>query len=289
MRGFPIRPRPPSRRLPAVPARAADAAEGRPRGLLRRPALLLALPVVASCVQQGDLGRPAPTAWNSLIDAAGTLAARERGEPSSFFPFTDDERILRDRSWRYLMPARDRSLFDNALDNLTRARVLPAEWRLSDPRAYLDAIMAEPFRSPVSRYRRLSDDLTADGRLIPAFAETAARVVQADLTRLRSLPFIRTLDDRDVRSAAMRVAENRCLIAWVRRETAARSLSYRTALEHLLVAVPGEEAVGAERALAFLDGRRRLLDPLLPADAESRCGLAPAPAEGPQAVLVTKG
>jgi hypothetical protein len=34
-------------------------------------------PLVASCVQQGDFGRPAPTAWNSLIDAAGTLAARE--------------------------------------------------------------------------------------------------------------------------------------------------------------------------------------------------------------------
>ncbi|GJD53628.1 hypothetical protein OPKNFCMD_6405 [Methylobacterium crusticola] len=303
MRGCPIphRPRPAFPRAPA-PASAAVAAEAtaaRPpaclparaegwpaRGALRR-SVFLALPLIAACAQQGDFGRPAPTAWNSLIDAAGTLAARERGEPASFFPLTDDERILRDRAWRYLMPARERNLFEAALDNLTRARVLPPGWRPADPTAYFDAIMAPPFRSPVSRYRRLSDDVVADGRLVPAFAETAARVVRADLTRLQSLPFITTLDDRDVRSAAMRVAENRCLIAWVRLETGARSASYRFALEHLLIAVPGEEAVPAERALAFLDARRLLLDPLLPPDAAARCGLVPlGPAE---AILVTKG
>ena len=248
---------------------------------------LLVVPLVAACAQQGDFGRPAPTAWNSLIDAAGTVAAHERGEPASLFPFTEDERALRDRAWRFLMPARERSLFDAALDNLTRARVLPASWRLSDPAAYYEAITGVPFRSAISRYRRLSDDLVADGRLIPAFAETAARVVRADLTRLQSLPFITTLDDRDVRSAAMRVAENRCLIAWVRLETGARSASYRYALEHLLVAAPEEEAIATERSLAFLESRRHLLDPLLPPDAEARCGLVP-PEPGP-VVLVRKG
>ncbi|MGX7709057.1 hypothetical protein [Methylobacterium sp. Gmos1] len=251
------------------------------------PLALLAVPLLAACVQQGDFGRPAPTAWNSLIDAAGTLAAHERGEPASPFPFTEDERALRDRAWRFLMPARERSLFDAALNNLTRARVLPVGWRPADPAAYLEAITGGPFRSVVSRYRRLSDDLVADGRLVPAFAETASRVVRADLTRLQSLPFITTLDDRDVRSAAMRVAENRCLIAWVRRETAARSASYRYTLEYLLIAAPEDEAVAAERALAFLDARRTLLDPLLPADAEARCGLVPP--EPGEAVLVRKG
>ncbi|MFE1603087.1 hypothetical protein [Methylobacterium sp. ID0610] len=259
------------------------------RGLFARPILLLALPVIASCVQQGDFGRPAPTAWNSLIDAAGTLAARERSEAASLFPFTEDERTLRDRAWRYLMPARERSLFEATLANLTRARVLPADWRSPDPAGYFEAIMAEDARSPVSRYRLLSEDVTADGRLIPAFADTAARVVRADLNRLRSLPFIRTLDDEDVRSAAMRVAENRCLIAWVRREASLREQAYRYALEHLLVTVPGEEAIGVERTLAFLTARRRLLDPLLPVDAEARCGLAPVPGAGAQAAIVTKG
>ncbi|RVU16118.1 hypothetical protein [Methylobacterium oryzihabitans] len=255
-----------------------------------RIAVLLALTLTGACAQMGDFGRPAPSAWNGLIDAAGEVAARERGEPASLFPYTDDERTLRDRAWRFLMPARERSLFEAALANLTRARVLPVAWRPSDPAAYFEAVTGEPFRSPVSRYRRLSDDLIADGRLIPAFAETAARVVRADAARLGSLPFIRTLDDADVRNAAMRVAENRCLVAWVRIETAARSASYRYALEHLMLEVPGDEAVAAERALGFLDARRRLLDPLVPPEAEARCGLVPV-GEGVAAgaVLVRKG
>ncbi|MGY2049985.1 hypothetical protein [Methylobacterium sp. JK268] len=258
-------------------------------GLLRRPFLLAALPLVASCVQQGDLGRPAPTAWNSLVDAAGALAARGRDEPISPFPYTDDERSLRDRAWRYLMPARERADLDTLLANLARSRLVPPDGPSAEPAAYFEALAVGEARSPVSRYRRLSDDAVADGRLIPAFAEDAARVMRADLTRLRGLPFIRTLDDEDVRSAALRVAENRCLVAWVRREARLREAGYRFALEHLLLTVPGEEAVGAERSLAFLNARRRLLDPLLPVDAEARCGLAPAAGEPPRDAIVAKG
>ena len=93
--------------------------------------------------------------------------------------------------------------------------------------------------------------------------------------RLRSLPFVKTLDDHDIHHAAMRVAENRCLIAWVRLETGLRAAGYRYALEHLLIEAPGPEAVLAERTLAALDGRRPLLDPLVPPEAEVRCGLVP--------------
>ena len=70
-------------------------------------------------------------------------------------------------------------------------------------------------------------------------------------------PSPRRSDDDDVRHAAMRVAENRCLIAWVRLETGLRSRRYRYALEHLL-----DRGAGGRRpwrpsaALAALDGRR---------------------------------
>ena len=43
------------------------------------PLLLLLL---GACAQEGDFGRPAPSAWNSLIETTGTLAARERGAPA---------------------------------------------------------------------------------------------------------------------------------------------------------------------------------------------------------------
>ncbi|GJE33776.1 hypothetical protein LDDCCGHA_3979 [Methylobacterium oxalidis] len=273
----PMRERP----LPA-PARP------RPLALLACLALPASLALLGACAQEGDFGRPRAGAWNSLVDATGTLAARERGEPASAYPLTDEERTLRDRAWRFLMPAAGRDAFLDALANLTRARVLPPAWRPVDVAAYHDTLIAEPFRSPVSRYRRLSEDATADARLIPPFAAVAARVNDADALRLRSLPFVKVLDDADVRHAAMRVAENRCLIAWVRLEAGARAAGYRYALEHLLIEVPGPEALPVERTLAALDGRRALLDPLLPPDAALRCGLAGP--EGPVAALpiVTK-
>ena len=251
------------------------------RGLVPRrshAAVLTLSLVLCACVQQGDFGRPARSAWNGLVDTTGSLAARERDEPASWFPFTDDERTLRDRAWRFLMPAESRGLFDDALANLTRSRVLPANWRTPDPGAYHAGLLSEAFRSPVSRYRRLSEDTTADARLIPPFGSLAVRVVETDALRLRGLPFAKSLDDYEVRQAAMRVAENRCLIAWVCLEAARRAERYRYALEHLLAEVPGPEAVPAERALGFLDARRALLDTLLPPDAAERCGLT-APVE----------
>lgn len=246
------------------------------RGLLRATALVPSVAMLlalGACAQEGDFGRPAPSAWNSLVATTGTLAADLRHEPASSFPLTDDERVLRDRAWRFLMPSAGRDAFTDVLANLTRTRVLPPTWRFADEAAYHDTLLSEPFRSPVSRYRRLGEDVTADGRLIPPFVATAQRVKEADALRLRSLPYVRTLADDDVRDAAMRVAENRCLIAWVRLETDVRIARYRFALEHLLVEVPTTEAVAAERSIGFLEGRRALLDPLLPPDAELRCGL----------------
>ncbi|WP_156398925.1 hypothetical protein [Methylobacterium sp. Leaf469] len=241
--------------------------------LSRRIATITAiLVIVTGCTQQGDFGRPKPGAWNSLIETTGTLAARERGEPASAFPFTDDEITLRDRAWRFLMPAAGHDAFTDVLANLTRSRVLPRSWRPDDPAAYYATLMDGPFRSPVSRYHRLSEDIGIDARLLPVFAAIAARVNQADALRLRSLPFAKSLDDRDVRQAAMRVAENRCLVAWVRTETDLRIARYRYALEHLLVAVPSPEAALVERTLRALEERRPLLVPLVQPATEESCG-----------------
>lgn len=250
----------------------------RPNRALRALPFGLALGLLVSCAQQGDFGRPKAGVWNSLIDATGTVAAGERGGPASASPLTDDEQDLRSRAWRFLMPVVTREAFLDIIANLTRARVLPPSWRPDDPARYHDALLAEGIRSPVSRYRRLTDDAVADARLIPPFATLAARVADADARRLKSLPFAKTLDDWDVRQAAMRVAENRCLVAWVRLETGVRLEAYRYALEHFFAEAPDPSAAESERALAMLAARRPLLDPVLPPDAAIRCGLVPAPA-----------
>lgn len=260
----------------------------RRRRALRTLPFGLALGLLVSCAQQGDFGRPKAGVWNSLIDATGSVAAGERGGPASASPLTDDEQDLRARAWRFLMPATTREAFLDILANLTRARVLPPSWRPHDPSRYHDAILGEGLRSPVSRYRRLTDDAVADARLIPPFASLAMRVADADARRLKSLPFAKTLDDWDVRQAAMRVAENRCLVAWVRMETGERLEAYRYALEHLFAEAPDPAAAESERALAMLSGRRPLLDPVLPPDAAIRCGLVPAPDVAVTAPLVVK-
>ena len=277
---------PPPARDPTIPQTMPSRSPT--RALPACLAMTLSLALLGACAQGGDFGRPKAGAWNSFIDATGTLAARERGGPASASPLTDDEQALRDRAWRFLMPALAQGAFLDALANLTRARVLPPAWRPDDLPGYHDALAGADARSPVSRYRRLGDDASADARLIPAFAGLAARVNDADAQRLRSLPFARTLDDWDVRQAAMRVAENRCLIAWVRLETGLRLERYRYTLEHLFAETPGPEAIAAERTLAMLAARRALLDPLLPPGAAARCGLGPEPAVATAQPLVLK-
>jgi hypothetical protein len=248
-----------------------------------------ALAMLAACTQGGDFGRPRTSVWNGLIDTTGSFSTHDRGRLLLDSGLTDDELTLRDRAWRFVQPATTFAAFQDALLGLATAHATPATWRFDQIGAYYDTLTAEPSRSPVSRYRQLSDDAVADARLIPLFTALAARVIDADAARLRSLPYATTLDANDVRTAAGRVAENRCLIAWVRVEAGLRLARYRFALEHLFAAAPAREAVSAERSLAMLAARRNLLDPLLPPDAEARCGLGPLPLPVAQAgALVIK-
>ena len=260
-------------RIPARPdrllrtsIRAQDAgAAGREPSRRTAPAALLTLASLAlsACAETGDFGRPAKGVWNDVVlPRAGAWAAAERGEPVSSYPFTDLENELRDRSWRFLMPAHERQWFDRHVADLARTRVLPARLHPSDPTGYYRALMGESFVSPASRFRRIGEDAEADLRLIAPFAGVARRVIEADLARLRSLAYVRDLTEIQVAEATARVVENRCLIAWVRAETYERTESYRYALEHAFVAMPQNEAAGAERAIKALDIHRRTLDAL---------------------------
>lgn len=192
----------------------------------------------------------------------GSAAARSRGEPVSSFPFTDAEEELRDRAWRFLMPAKERSVLDTTLADLVRTRVLPASARPFEPAGYLDALVAEPFASPASRYRRIGDDAEADARLVAPFAGVAAQVLEADRLRLKSLRLVAGLTVPEAADAEARVLENRCLVAWVRESVAQRIAGYRYAVEHAFVAMPQAQAVDAERAVRTLAAQRAILDTL---------------------------
>jgi hypothetical protein len=239
-----------------------------PAASLRSLAFLLAW-LLAGCVETGDLGRPKRSPLGeTAAGMAGSLAATIRGEQVSGFIFTDDEQELRNRAWRFLMPAHERSWFERILAELARTRVLPVSAHPIEARAYHRALMTEARRSPHSAYRRISEDALADARLLQPFSETASRVLAADTVRRRSLSYVQNVGASEVREAAARVAENLCLVAWVRAQAAARTRSYRYALERLLIEAPQGEAAGVEKSLALLvaeqEGARSVLGPLPP-------------------------
>jgi hypothetical protein len=234
--------------------------------------------LLSACVETGDFGRPRPSLWNDLaLPATGSVAAWVRGEPVSSYVFTDDEEELRRRAWRFVMPAHEQAWFERQLAELTRTRVLPVMAEPGFRASYFHALMRDGGRSPTSRYRRLSQDIFADAKLMEPFAFTAARVLKADEARLRGLAYVQGLTPAQAREAALRVAENRCLIAWVRWEIEARTMGYRYALEHLFIEAPQADGVAVERALRGLEGRRAIIDALPGGPWPPACGVPAAP------------
>jgi hypothetical protein len=158
------------------------------------------------------------------------------------------------------VPAHDGAHLSRVLAELAATRVLPADMRRQDPSAYHQALVSEEARSPASRYRRLAEDAAADARLLEPFARSAGRVMAADRVRLAALGHASAVSPADIGNAYARVAENRCLIAWVQDALAFRLASYRYALEHLVIETPQKEAVPAERSLAALAAAGSVLD-----------------------------
>ncbi|WP_246736122.1 hypothetical protein [Enterovirga aerilata] len=247
-----------------------------------RPALAaLSALLLGACVERGDFGRvKRNSAWNDMLEATGSVAAAGRGEPVSPYDHTDDERELRDRAWRFLVPAHDLAWFERALGELAAKRILPPDAGAGDPAAYFGALQRDGALSPASRYRRLSEDAAADARLLPKLADVAARVFAADGVRMKTLGYAGRVSAADIAQAEARVAENRCLVAWVAWGLDRRLAEYRYALEHLVIETPQAQAVPAERSVAFLEAQRPALarlgvPPLASADCAGR-GRVPA-------------
>jgi hypothetical protein len=234
--------------------------------LLRAPAPRLAAIaavgtlLLGGCVETGDFGRvKRNSTWNDLLETGGSVVAARRGEPVSPYGYTDDERELRDRAWRFLVPAHEYAWFERVLADLAAKRVLPPGARGGDPAVYFDALLSDGGISPASRYRRLSEDAAADARLLPKLTDIAARVFTADGVRLKALGYARTVSPADIANAQARVAENRCLLSWVAFGLDTRIAEYQYALEHLVIETPQAQAVPAERSLAFLAASRPAL------------------------------
>ena len=264
--------------------------------MLRIAAGALGALCLAGCAETGDFGRvKRNSAWNDVLQVTGSLAATARGEPVSPFGYTDDERELRDRAWRFLVPAHEYAWFERMLADLAAKRVLPPGARGGDPTIYHRALLSDGAVSPASRFRRLSEDAAADARLLPKLASLASRVFEADRVRLRTLAHAGAVSPADIANAEARVAENRCLLSWVAFGLETRLAEYRYALEHLVIETPQAQAIPAERSLAFLEAQRPALARFdIPPLGGALCsgegrGLVPAVAVDPAPPLAVKG
>ena len=237
---------------------------------------LLFAAALGGCVERGDFGRPRASLWNdTVLPFAGLVAAASREEAVSYYIFTNDETELRDRAWRFLMPAQERAFFQTQVAELARTRILPRMSRLWGDDSYFNTLRGSRGASPSPLFRRIGEDAAADRKLIPVFINLGQKVLASDVARLGLLVHVKDLDEEQVANAAARVVENRCLIAWVYAEAQGRAVRYRYALERLAIEAPQREAAFAEREVLALEGDIGLFEILgIASLKEQRCEAA---------------
>jgi hypothetical protein len=231
-------------------------------GAARPLAVFVAAAMLAGCAAShtGDFGRRADNVvTSSILPKAGLASAWMRGEPTSLYPFTDDEIELRDRAWRFLMPSHDKANLQMKLAELSYSRVLPPIPH-SGRNHYHLLLMTEDYRSVASRYQKLGQDVESDRQLMIPFSQAAARVCAADRVRIQSLNHVQQLSETQRASAVARVAENRMLVDWVRRDMREKAAAYRYAVEHIAIEAPMREAIRAEQAVIALESAQQTLD-----------------------------
>ncbi|MGL4323272.1 MAG: hypothetical protein ACRCTD_04460 [Beijerinckiaceae bacterium] len=210
--------------------------------LLAQALVTTCLLAVGACAERGDFDRPKETALSLLVSPID-------GPTNASFQYTDDEQELRDRAWRFLMPAKQRSYFDRLVYDAARSGYLPPNYFPEKLSWYHDALIGEAFRSPSSRYTQLVSDISADRLLLSAFAHVAAQVFKADELRARAAKTVADLRLKEWNDASIRIQENRALIGWVCYRASMRLQGYRYALEHAYVAMPQLESLKTERIL----------------------------------------
>lgn len=214
--------------------------------------VLVASGVLAGCAN-GDFGRVRPLLVRDEVhDWVGREAVEVKNIAPSEFQLTDDERLLRDLAYPLIEEAYQRQ---RPWSVLGEYGVIGSEnFTGADRTAYATHLMGDRYRSAAARYARLSDDINNDVTRLPAFFETAGRVLDIDHKRRRSMAYIHDLAASERENALRRMAENASIIELVRARLAERVASYRFALERLVVMTPMSQAAEIERRLNHLDG-----------------------------------
>jgi hypothetical protein len=173
------------------------------------------------------------------------IGGKQKSLPS--FGLTYDERELRDLAYPLIEPPFDRQQWYSVAGEYGLYK--PDRRAPYDHTAYASRLYQTWARSPLARYSHLIDDIRNDTTRLPAFFETAARVLDTDAKRRKSMAYIRELSPLERKSAHRRMQENSHIVSLVRESLENRTSSYRFALERLVVMSPSRDAVEAEQEL----------------------------------------
>lgn len=222
--------------------------------LLRRTFALAALSLVAGCAANGDFGEVRSTlVRDDIHDWLSVDATASVPGSSSMFETTDDERALRDLGYPLIEAPYDRQQWYSALGE---HGLIGSDHRGGFNRSdYANRLMSSRYRSPSARYAQVTDDIRNDVARVPAFFETAARVLDIDQKRRKSLSYVSALSAMERDNALRRIRENASIVSLVRARLAQRAMGYRFALERLVIMTPSPEAVEVERSLNQLQAQ----------------------------------
>jgi hypothetical protein len=213
--------------------------------------------LLGGCALNGDFGRLRSDLVTDDMHAwVGREAVGSIGGKPSEFRLTDDERQLRDLAFALIQPSYDRNQWNSVLAEygLGRAR----ERTPFDRTAYWTHLDVAHRRSEASSYAQIVTDARNDVVRIEPFFATAAQVLDLDRRRADSLRYVAAssgLSEAEANNALARNNENTATVEWVCRSLKERAVSYRYALERLIISTPSSNAVESERSLTLLQTR----------------------------------
>jgi hypothetical protein len=216
--------------------------------------VLAAVIALGGCGTRGDFGEISRSASRAdMHDGLSRAAFAGERTALSDFPLTEDERALRDLAYPLIEWPYDRHKFYSIAGEY--GLIGAARRPRFDVGAYATHLLGDEERTASSRYGVLMDDIRNDTTRLPQFFETAARVLDIDGKRRKSLLYVSPLSEHERSNALSRIEENAAIVAMVRRSLAERVAAYRFALERLVVMTPSPQAVDIERALGELRAR----------------------------------
>lgn len=238
--------------VPTNPSASADRRAVQGAGFAAAAAVLL---VLAACGPRpvGDFGRAAPSYMHDVaMPATGTVLASARGEPVSDFNQTDEERLMHDRIWRFLVAPHAKDWSFDFVTELQRTRITPVGSRAFGVERYYSWLRETHYQSSGVRYATLSRHILADIDTIPATFAAICAVIEVDRQRAAAIATLSSLGPNEAAEARSRKAENDQSIAWFVAMLNYRFESYNYALDHLLVETPAPQSVTVDYELTRL-------------------------------------